>query len=238
MATDEEAARALDDLRRRSRRTLTIVVVGMLAIVASLVAAVFHFNSLRNEARAAEAAARQQLEINRAERNNALSDSRASQATLAQVREAIAARDFPRALALLDVAQDEVADSGRPPTQAERAAPETPPVRIDQVRRERSQLVFIQFAGSIPRERIVALNRALRSAGWRTQGASGERTEAALGVNQVRYNPADDAAAASALATAVTQAGIGSVALEAVPVEIIRRGTFEVWVSNAEADSP
>ena len=47
---DDATARALAELHRRSRRTLTIVVVGMLLIVAFLLATVFRLQSLHRKA--------------------------------------------------------------------------------------------------------------------------------------------------------------------------------------------
>lgn len=90
--------------------------------------------------------------------------------------------------------------------------------------------VFIQFAGSLTRERIVALNRGLKEKGWLTQGASGERVASAAGLREVRYS-GDNGKAAEELAAAITATGIvGEVTAKANP--IIGANDLEVWISN------
>jgi hypothetical protein len=95
-----------------------------------------------------------------------------------------------------------------------------------------TQLVFIQFAGSITRQEVRAANDLLRAAGWRVQGLSGERIATAAGLNEVRYSAQEDRAAAEALAAALTQARLGSAPVRARHVSIIRPGTLEAWISN------
>jgi hypothetical protein len=223
---------------RRSRRARPFIIIGLIIVVVSLAASAIYLNRLLQQERAASAVAYRRAEIIMTQRDLARRTVETSTTTLDQVRGALRRGDIALAQQLLDIATSEVRDATRRPTGVEARPADTTPVQIDQQRRERPQLVFIQFAGSIPRERIVALNRALRAAGWRTQGASGERTPAALGVNEVRYNPADGSEAAEALANAVNQAGIGNRRVEVQPVGIIGRGTLEVWISNAEADAP
>lgn len=94
------------------------------------------------------------------------------------------------------------------------------------------QQVFIQFAGLITRESVIELNRALRRGGWQVASDSGERTENARGLNEVRYGPAADRDAAETLAAAVTAANIGSAPVQVKQLDMIRPNTLELWISN------
>jgi hypothetical protein len=96
---------------------------------------------------------------------------------------------------------------------------------------QRDQRVFIQFAGDLTRAEITALNQGLRAAGWRMQGASGERTPNASPLNEVRYAKGNEDAAKD-LADALNQSGI-------VPGKMIKPkrldkvgSNLEVWISR------
>lgn len=106
---------------------------------------------------------------------------------------------------------------------------ETPDIRpLEQVRFP--QKVYIQFAGSLTRAQITALNSALRQAGWRMQSTSGERTPAAAGMAQVRF-AGENGPAAQKLADALNQSG-----LPIRPVTAQHHAeigdNLEVWISN------
>lgn len=91
------------------------------------------------------------------------------------------------------------------------------------------QAVYIQFAG-FPRERVTALNKVLRNAGWNTQSTSGERTSIATGLNQVRYS-GDNLRAAEELATAINAARGTPGVTKVKPLPIINGNVLEVWIS-------
>ncbi len=91
--------------------------------------------------------------------------------------------------------------------------------------------VYIQFAGSLTREQIVALNASLRRNGWNTQSRSGERIPRAAGLNEVRY-AGDNAAAAQQLADAINVAQITAARVVAKPVPVVGPRNLEVWISN------
>ncbi|RJF87980.1 hypothetical protein D3874_13905 [Oleomonas cavernae] len=94
--------------------------------------------------------------------------------------------------------------------------------------------VFVQFAGSIDRDKIREMMRSLSDLGWNVQGtaAGGERTEAALGTGEVRYSRTKDKRAAEELARQVQQQGVTMRDIKAVLVSSIHLGTLEVWVST------
>lgn len=92
------------------------------------------------------------------------------------------------------------------------------------------QPVYIQFAGVLTRAQITALNQALKDAGWRVQGTSGERTPAAFRLNEVRF-AGDNAEAAADLADALNRSGI--VAARVQPRRFpIGNTNLEVWISR------
>lgn len=93
------------------------------------------------------------------------------------------------------------------------------------------QKVYIQFAGSLKREQIVALNRRLAQAGWAVQGSSGERIGTAAGRHEIRYS-ADNRAAAEALARAIDDAAIIRAPVTTRALPIISRDVLEIWISN------
>lgn len=98
--------------------------------------------------------------------------------------------------------------------------------------------VFTQFAGSLQRERIVALAQALSDQGWEMQGADrgGERTAAAAGINEVRFFYPEDRQYAEALAKSII--GIADWVPEMRVVDLSGagyqpvRGQLEIWTSR------
>lgn len=98
--------------------------------------------------------------------------------------------------------------------------------------------VFIQFAGSLQRERIVTLARALFAQGWKMQGADrgGERTAAAAGTNEVRFFYPEDRQYAEGLALAIIGIADWVPAMEVVDLSNSgyepARGQLEIWTSR------
>jgi len=87
--------------------------------------------------------------------------------------------------------------------------------------------VYIQFAG-YTRDAIKQLNAELRQAGWRVEGTSGERTDKATGLSEVRYHGPGQRAAAEALATDIgASLGRSVVARE---VTIVHPDVLEAWI--------
>ena len=139
-------------------------------------------------------------------------------------------------------ASDAITDNPDATTVATNAAPldtvqthqiidEAPVYNISPTSTPQDQLVFIQFAGVLTRAQITALNLALKTAGWRTQSTSGERTPAAAGINQIRYS-GNNRAAAQALADAINSTGIVAKRVTPQPVPTIANGALEVWISR------
>ena len=110
------------------------------------------------------------------------------------------------------------------------AASESGKVTLSAALEGASQQVYIQFAGNVQRSEIIALNQALRQAGWNMQGASGDRIAAATGLNEVRFFGEADRLAAEVLGASLSQAWGKPV--RARQLEIIRAGTLEVWISR------
>lgn len=94
------------------------------------------------------------------------------------------------------------------------------------------QTVYIQFAGLITRQSVENLNAALRRGGWQVASASGERTDVAAGLNEVRYSPSTDPAIAQALANAVTATKLTSAPVTVRKMAMIGPTTLELWISN------
>lgn len=93
------------------------------------------------------------------------------------------------------------------------------------------QRVFIHFAGELTRAEITSLNVALKQAGWRTEGPSGQRISTAAGRNEVRYS-GDNALAAAHLAGAIQDSGVVARKVELKPLSIIHDDVLEVWISR------
>ncbi|MEO5494503.1 MAG: hypothetical protein ABIR08_10815 [Sphingomonas sp.] len=94
------------------------------------------------------------------------------------------------------------------------------------------QTVYIQFAGLITRESVQDLNAALRRGGWQVASTSGERTDVAAGLNEVRYAPTTDPRVAQALAQAVTATKLTSAPVTVRKMDMIGAKTLELWISN------
>lgn len=99
--------------------------------------------------------------------------------------------------------------------------------------------VFIQFAGSLQRERMIELAQGLIKAGWDVRAADqgGERTAAAAGTNDVRFFYPEDKPAAEALAKAVIDhadwiGGEMTVRDLSKAGFKTRKGTLEIWTSR------
>jgi hypothetical protein len=95
--------------------------------------------------------------------------------------------------------------------------------------------VFVQFAGLLQRQNVMAMMQGVAQQGWDVQGTDrgGERTGAAAGYNEVRYNEADREAAA-ALAKAVQDSGIVTepIKVKQMPRGVLPAKTLEVWISK------
>lgn len=127
-------------------------------------------------------------------------------------------------------AQDK-ADADQKASTAAAATPSPQPTATASLPRvSHTQPVYIQFAGSLTRERIKELNRRLRDAGWTVRSTSGERTESARKQNEVRYSRAN-AEAARDLAQAVSSDKITGTIRVPPPNESIG-GNLELWISN------
>ncbi len=120
------------------------------------------------------------------------------------------------------------------------AAADAPPpapsaaARVE-ARRSHSQLVFVQFAGSLIREDMRHLTLSLRDDGWNVPSAElgGERVPAAASINEVRFGSgAGDAEAAQELAADVNRRQLSSRPLRAVRNNDILPGRLEVWISR------
>lgn len=91
--------------------------------------------------------------------------------------------------------------------------------------------VYVQFAGSLKREEIIALNQALRGGGWNVQGASGERTSLATGKSEVRYG-GDNAADAQRLADLISATHVSGKPVTINRLQIVGDTNLEVWISR------
>lgn len=154
---------------------------------------------------------------------------------LAQVSDALSKNQIDRARALLAVTisetqvQQEKAAAALAPEPA--PAPTGVAVTAGTEKVTYPMPVYIQFAGNLKREQIVALNASLRKNGWNTQSKSGERIAGAAGLNEVRY-AGDNAAAAQQLADAINAAQITSAKVTAERLTVIGPRNLEVWISN------
>lgn len=127
-------------------------------------------------------------------------------------------------------AQDRVdADRGAAATPAGTPSPQ-PGLAPPGSRVTYSQPVYIQFAGTLTRDQIRALNKRLRDAGWNVQSSSGERIRMPARTNEVRFSTAN-AVAAQDLANAVGATGITQQIRLAGPNERIG-GNLELWISK------
>ena len=93
--------------------------------------------------------------------------------------------------------------------------------------------IFVQFAGLLRREDVIAVSRGLRAAGWNVQGADqgGERIAAAAGLNEIRYFPANEEAA-KVLAQQIQATNLLKRPVTLQPRRDIRPDVLEVWISR------
>lgn len=128
------------------------------------------------------------------------------------------------------IVADNVAEASAPPIESKitAAIASVPKAEIG-----KNLKVYVQFAGSISRDKVRAMMRDLESKNWAVQGAQGggERTVLAAGQSEVRYS-GDNAAAAEALAKAVTAYGISGQPVKPVKNQLVPVGQLEVWISN------
>ncbi|WP_340644138.1 hypothetical protein [Phenylobacterium sp.] len=223
------------EMERTSRRRVLLLSIGFAGVLACLAAFLIIVHNQRNDAEA------------RAKRFERTANEVAR--TLEQARQAYSRQDMPevgRQLGAAIVQAETLAQKAAAPAEGSQvvvAPPPAPSVRpkpagepptyqletIDPALRRR---VYIQFAGSIARENVVGLNRALTTSGWTVEGGSGERTVKSAGLNEVRYRNEQDRQAAQALADAVTASGIAARPLTPKQVSIIQPGELEVWMSR------
>lgn len=227
-------ARLADRLASQSRRRIPVLALGLLLILGSFGYFIVNLRQALHE----ESQARQLAEDGRKDaqqRANEVAD------TLEKARAAYSAGNFEAVGTLLKAAIKEAEQSaqavratgsGPASVPAPRLQPTPTPttIAIRTAQRAHPQKVYIQFAGLIERSEIVTLNQALRQAGWNVQGASGERTGVAAGLNEVRYAGASRDAAEE-LAKALTETGLtGTVTTREVP--IVTGNVLEIWISR------
>lgn len=99
--------------------------------------------------------------------------------------------------------------------------------------------VFLQFAGSIPRDAVKELALKLWDSDWRMQGmeSGGERTPAAAGFNEIRYFNEADKDLATQLAIDVKSNSTWdsrSVEIRLIPLSssTAQADQIEIWISN------
>lgn len=101
-------------------------------------------------------------------------------------------------------------------------------------------LVYIQFAGSIPREDVAKVALELEAQGWNVQEpeSGGQRTASAAGLNEVRFFHPEDRAAAEQLAQAFLSSSAdwlsGSMRVRDFSSAGLQapEGQLEVWTSK------
>lgn len=223
------------EMERTSRRRVLLLSIGFAGILACLAAFLIIVNDQRNEA--------EQRAIRLERTTNDLAN------TLEQARQAYSRQDMREVGRLLGAAivqAETLAQKAAAPTEGSQAPVAPPPApsvssnpaaqaatyQLEPVDPALRRRVFIQFAGSIARENVVGLNRALKTSGWTVEGGSGERTVKSAGLNEVRYHNEEDRRPAQALAEAVTASGITAKPLTAKQVSIIQPGELEVWMSR------
>ena len=209
-----------------SRWAKLLTVLGIVAIICSLIVLSLRLNYLLGKEK------QQSILLKR--------EMRVQEGILDEARQAVANGDVDGAARLLNVAIVTTQTVGEmaqanivAPTKPNIAAiPEHDPVVAATPAREWDQTVYIQFAG-IQRDEIMTLNKKLRARGWRgVQSSSGERTQNASGVNQIRYHNETDRPAAEALAAAINAESMTRVPVVPKEMSIIGKGILEVWVSK------
>lgn len=211
----------------------TVVVLLLLGIVLPVAAVSSGITALTNRARAEE----RKLQLKKQDHL-----IKQYSAVYRDIGDAISSNDIPRAKGIISAktgflfdqtvkAQEKLADivteQGDLSSSSSGSVSGVTPTKV-----AFHQRVYIQFAGSYTRAQITSLNAALRDAGWDMQSASGERTENARAVNQVRFGPGGERAAAE-LANAINSSSVRpGTPLKPVPVAIVGTGKLEVWMSN------
>jgi hypothetical protein len=226
----QDVRQIVAEIERRSKRARAAMLIGALVIAASMLGSMFYLNGLRKsaEARAEKAeekvnAIADKLELAKRafEAGNTWETSIHLEAAIWLSEQAaqtvgVAIGDAPAAP--VTVRSDQQAPVGS-------AGDRLPAVSYD-------QRIFIQFAGRIARDDVIAFNQSLRGAGWRVEGSSGERTANAVGFNEVRYSMPEDREAAEALKVAAMRSGLPGSPVKVQQVGIIKPGTLELWISN------
>jgi hypothetical protein len=232
----QRLAEVLAVVRRRTRWFAPFALLGIVAVVASLLMLYLRAQDSLNKAVEARAFAERRELLTRA-------NYRDLSARLERVRTAFAANNRPREAQELGVALVQADQlSGDPnlnldtapvnisPDYAQKLAEQPRDYTLAKKTVAFDGKVYIQFAGVLTRGQITALNGALVRAGWNVRGGSGERTPVAAGFNEIRY-AGNNETAARELAAAITSTNIGAhpLTLRLVPkVE----GTLEVWISH------
>jgi hypothetical protein len=247
-SSDDRLLTAIDEAEVAARRSRPLLLIGFVLLIAAFVSLSIYLNNARAAAERARDAAVQEafaknsaanaaansleaalVSLERGDRETALDILRLAQGKLERVAGSALpgdAANAPQTAAPVPLAQAKVVNV------LQQAAAERPGMALPGYPAGKAYDVYIQFAGSITRGKIVSLNQALREAGWDVQGPSGERIATAAGFNEVRYASAADAEAARALASALNMTGIAGRPVEARELGMIRPGTLEVWVSN------
>jgi hypothetical protein len=106
--------------------------------------------------------------------------------------------------------------------------PPTAPVRRSEYQ------VFVQFAGVIRREDVRAMMRKLREAGWGVEGVEGggERTQKAIGFNEIRYATPQSESAARELARTIQEFNLTSSPILVKRAPGVSGMALEAWISR------
>jgi hypothetical protein len=237
------ATNVLERIDQRARQRIPVLLFGLIAIVAGFAILVVNLDRARREAMI-----RQQF----AETRQKEAERRANELAtdLSNAGDAYRAQNMKTLGVLLKVAiirSEKNAQAASVPVNGPSSeAPKLAPIPLPVLTPQRDilplnlgsaaavgpQLVYIQFAGLIDRAKIIALNVALKQAGWRVAGPSGERTGNAAGFNEVRYSNQANRPAAEALANAVTAARIGNRTVTIRQMPEIGNDNLELWISD------
>jgi hypothetical protein len=237
------ATDALERIEQGARQRIPVFLFGLIAIVVGFSILVVNLDRARREA-----VIRQQF----AETRQKEAERRANELAtdLSNAGDAYRTQNMKRLGVLLKVAiirsEKNAQAASVPVTGPSGEAPELAPIPVPVLTPQKeikpinlgeataigSQMVYIQFAGLIDRAKIVALNVALKQAGWKVAGPSGERTGKAAGFNEVRYSNEANRPAAEALAKAVTAARIGNRTVTIRQMPKIGDDNIELWISN------
>ncbi len=87
--------------------------------------------------------------------------------------------------------------------------------------------VYVQFAGLIARESVIAFSQSLQAGGWKIPDVKGERVRQAAGLNEVRYRDDADRPAAQALADALTASKMTSRPVSVAKLAVIGQNKLE-----------